>query len=112
MEIFKTAILKQEFARFQKEDLIEILTCGYCQKTACASFHTKFLVSCKFCRQNFCKNCHSFNIAKENLLSNTDKNGKEYIENFIKGFLNLSHRTIESNYGVITERKQFREYFK
>ena len=55
MEIFKTAILKQEFERFQKEDLIEILKCGYCQKTVCESFHTRFLVSCKFCRKNFCK---------------------------------------------------------
>ena len=42
MEIFKTDILKREFERFQKEDLIEILQCGYCQKTACQSFHKKF----------------------------------------------------------------------
>ena len=35
MEIFKTDILKREFERFQKEDLIEILQCGYCQKTVC-----------------------------------------------------------------------------
>ena len=35
MEIFKTDILKREFERFQKEDLIEMLQCGYCQKTAC-----------------------------------------------------------------------------
>ena len=79
---------------------------------ACESFHTKFLIICKFCRQNFCKNCHSFNIAKENLLSNTDKNGKEYIENFIKDFLNLSDQTIESNYGVITERTAVQRTFQ
>ena len=57
MEIFKTDILKKEFERFQKEDLIEILKCGYCQKMPGESFHTKFLVSCKFYRQTFCKNC-------------------------------------------------------
>ena len=68
------------------------------------SFHTKFLVSCKFCRQNFCKTCQSFIIAKENLLSNVDEIGKEYIENFIKDFLNLSDQTIESNYKVIIKR--------
>ena len=55
----------------------------------CESFHTKFLVSCKFCRQNFCK---TFEI------------GKEYIENFIKDFLNLSDQTIESSYKVIIKR--------
>ena len=104
MEIFKTDILKKEFERFQKEDLIEILKCSYCQKTTCESFHTKLLVSCKFCRQKFCKNCQSFNIAKENLLSNVDEIGKEYIENFIKDLLNLSNRTIESNYKVIIKR--------
>ena len=56
MEIFKTNILKKEVERFQKEDLVETLKCSYCQKTACESFHTKFLVECKFCRQNLCKN--------------------------------------------------------
>ena len=76
MEIFKTDILKKEFERFQKEDLIKILKCEYCQKPACESFHTKFLVSFKLRRQKFCKNCQSFNIAKENLLSNVDEIGK------------------------------------
>ena len=35
MDIFKIDILKREFESFQKEDLIEILQRGYCQKTAC-----------------------------------------------------------------------------
>ena len=104
MEIFKTDTLKKEFERFQKEDLIEILKCSYCQKTTCESFHTKILVSCKFCRQKLCKNCQSFNIGKENLLSNVDEIGKEYIENFIKDLLNLSNRTMKSNYKVIIKR--------
>ena len=65
MEIFKTDILKKEFKKFQKEDLVGILKCGYCQKTACESFHTKFLASCKFCREKSCKRCQSFNIAKK-----------------------------------------------
>ena len=47
MEIFKTYILKKEFERFQKENLLEILKCGYCQKTACESWQKFFLVSCK-----------------------------------------------------------------
>ena len=45
MEIFETDILKREFERFQKEDLIKILQCGYRQKTTCQSFHKKFLFS-------------------------------------------------------------------
>ena len=47
MEIFKTDILKKQFERFQKEDLIEVMKCGYCQKTACESWHKSFNSSCK-----------------------------------------------------------------
>ena len=64
MEIFKTDILKKEFEIFQKENLVEILKCGYCQKTACQSWHRKFLVSCKYCGETFHKASHNFNTAK------------------------------------------------
>ena len=111
MEIFETDILKKEFEKIQKEDLIETLKCGYCQKTACESFHKKILASCKFCRENFCKSCQSFNITKENLLSYTDEIGKEYIENFIKDFINLSDRTIESTYKLNIIRKPIQKKF-
>ena len=100
MEIFKTDILKKEFEKFQKENLVEILKCGYCQKTACQSWHWKFLVSCKYCRETFCKACHNFNIAKETLLKGLDPIGKEYIENFIKDFLCISSETLQTNYQV------------
>ena len=36
MEIFKSNIfLKKEFESFQKEDLLNVLECSYCQKTKC-----------------------------------------------------------------------------
>ena len=100
MEIFTTDKLKKEFEKFQKENLVEILKCGYCQKTACQSWHWKFLVSCKYCRETFCKACHNFNIAKETLLKGLDPIGKEYIENFIKDFLCISSETLQTNYQV------------
>ena len=100
MEIFKTDILKREFEKFQKENLVEILKCGYCQKTACQSWHQKFLVSCKFCREGFCKACHNFNIAKETLLQGLDPIGKDYIENFVKDFLCISSETLQTNFQV------------
>ena len=71
MEIVKTDILKKEFEKFQMENLVEILKCGYCQKTACQSFHQEFLVSCKFCRETFCKACNNFNIVKKNAFKRT-----------------------------------------
>ena len=75
MEIFKTDVLKKEFDKYQKV-LVEILKCGYCQKTACQSWHRKFLVSCKFCREAFCEACHNFNVMKETLLKGLDPIGK------------------------------------
>ena len=64
MEIFKSNILKKEFERFQKEDLIEVMKCSFCQKTACGSWHKLFNPSCKYCREKREK-CHSFNVAKK-----------------------------------------------
>ena len=112
MEIFKTDILKREFGRFQKEDLIEILWCGYCQKTVCQSFHKNFLISCKFCRETFCKKYHKFGTTKEILLKGVDEIGKDYIENFIKDFLNIRDRTLEANYKVEIERVPIEKNFK
>ena len=100
MQIFKTEILKNEFERFQKEILVEILKCGYCQKTACESWHNKFLVNCKFCRHALCKTCHNFNIAKETLIKGVDSVAKDYIENFITDFLCISNQTLETNFQV------------
>ena len=101
MEIFRTAILKKEFERFQmEENLVQLLTCGYCQKTACQSFQQKFLASCKFCRETLCKACQNFNIAKETLLKGLNPIGKDYIENFIKDFLCISSETLQTNYQV------------
>ena len=34
MEICKSDILEKEFKRFEEQDSIKILECGYCQKTA------------------------------------------------------------------------------
>ena len=101
MEIFKTDILKKEFETFQKENLVEILKCGYCQKTACQSWHQKFLVSSKYCREAFCKACHNSIIVKETLLKRLDPIGKEYIENFVKDFLCITSETLQTNYQVV-----------
>ena len=98
MEMFKADILKEEFEKFQKENFVEILK--YCQKTACQSWHRKFLVICKYCKEAFCKACHNFNIAKETLFKAADSIGKEYIENFVKDFLSISNETLQTNFQV------------
>ena len=112
MEIFETDILKREFERFQKEDLIKILQCGYRQKTTCQSFPKKFLFSWKFCRETFSKKFHKFDTTKEILRKEVDKIGKGYMENFIKDFLNISDQTLEANYKVEIERVPIEKNFK
>ena len=101
MEIFKTDVLKKKFERFKKENLVQVLKCGYCQKNACGSWHKKFLASCKYCRETFCKTCHNFNIAKNSLLKNADLNAREYIANFIQDFLCISYETLERNFEAV-----------
>ena len=59
MEIFETDNLKKEFEKFQKENLVAVLSCGYCQKTSCKWKHRKY------CRESFCKNCHKFKASLE-----------------------------------------------
>ena len=75
------------------------------QKTACGSWHKKFLASCKYCREKFCKTCHNFNVAKNTLLKNTDLIAKDYIKNFIKDFLCISNETLkQENFEVKIEK--------
>ena len=76
------------------------MKCGYCEKTACQSWHQKFLVSWKFCREAFCKACYNFNVGKETLLKGFDPIGKDYIENFIKDFVCISSETLQTNFQV------------
>ena len=58
------------------------------------------IVSCKYCREAFCKACHNFGIAKESILKTLDPIGKEYIENFIKDFPCISSETIQTSFQV------------
>ena len=77
MELFKTDVLKKEFSKFEKEILTDVLKCGLCQKNSCESFHKKFLVSCKFCRERQYKPCKKLNVAKEVLFKSLDVSAKE-----------------------------------
>ena len=66
------------------------------KKTCCSSFHSKFLISCKFCQEAFCKYCQKFNISKGILLSQTNGVERDYLENFVTDFLNINQKTINS----------------
>ena len=99
MELFKTNFLKKEFERFQNEELINVLQCWLCQCNLC-EWDKKFKVACDRYRKARCKAYSSFDIAKENLFKNLDKEGKDYLENFEKGFLNLSNETVKESFAI------------
>ena len=99
MDLFKTNILIQEYERFQNEVLINVLECGLCQKSSW-EYHKKFFIGCDRCRKAWCQPCISFKIAKQTLLQNLDNEGKKYLENFIKDFLNLSNETLKESFAV------------
>ena len=60
----------------------------------------KFFLGCDRCRKARCQLCIIFNIAKHTLLENLDCEGRKYLENFIKDFLNLSNKTLQESFGV------------
>ena len=92
-------LLKQEYKRFQNEFLIDVLECGLCQKSSC-EYHNKFFIGCDRCRKAQCQPCISFKIAKQALLQNFDNEGRKYVENFIKDFLNLTNKTLKESFAV------------
>ena len=61
-------------------------------------FHSKFLISCKFCQEAFGKTCHRFNISKRTLSSQGNSIEKDFLESYIIDFLKISQQTINSFY--------------
>ena len=100
MEFFKSDFLRKEFDQFQNEILPDAFKCGLCQKNACESFHWTFLVSCKLCRENQCKACKKFNIAKEIFKSLDDSTCKKICWQFYNSFFNLSPKSMQEHYQV------------
>ena len=60
----------------------------------------KFFLGCDRCRKAWCQPYIIFNIPKQTLLENLDCEGRKYLENFIKNFLNLSNKTLQESFGV------------
>ena len=71
-----------------------------CQKVTYQDWHQKFLVSCKYCRESYCKACKAYNTAREVLFKSLDDTAKEYVQNFIQDFLNLSPASLQEHYQV------------
>ena len=100
MEIFKTELRKKEYDRFQNEVLINVLECGLCQSFSCGKSHRKLFIGCDRCRKAWCQPCKIINITKQTLLKNLNHEGRKYLENFIKNFLNLSNKTLQESFAL------------
>ena len=94
MELFKTDTLRKEFETFNKELIMNVIKCSYCDKRSC-QYHKELLISCNFCRTERCSDCHKFNGSRKILYEAADDVGKSYLDNFIVDFLNLSKQSFE-----------------
>ena len=71
-----------------------------CQTFSCGESHRKFFLGFDRCRKAWCQPCKNFNITKQTLLENLNHEGRKYLENFIKDFLDLSNKTLQESFGV------------
>ena len=111
MEVSKTNVLKKEYSNFTKILILKAMECGYCKKLL-YKWHKKFEVSCNQCRQSRCRNCFEFDNSRNFLLQNLDKNGREYLNNFVVNFLNISNVSLKRYFSdteikVINRSKTF-----
>ena len=87
--------MKKEF-----NDLIHVVIpslneCGNCGVEKCVYCH-KFSYNCNMCCSAKCKNCFMFKSSKEFLMKNSDKQGQEYLANFLNDFFKVSKTTVNS----------------
>ena len=70
------------------------MECSCCDVKSCKG-HKKYLITCNQCRLARCKNCHKFNESRKLLYNAADEIGKDYLNNFIVDFLNISEQSLE-----------------
>ena len=97
MNYFKTGILKKEFKTFLEEILPAVSKCGLCEKLSC-KHHKKFLLTCSQCRDICCSNCIQFKYTFTLLLKSAEEEAKNYLQNFVTDYFNLSEITLEKNF--------------
>ena len=98
MELFKTDVLKKEYKNFTNSLLLEVMKFNYCNSL---SWHKKFKIECNQCRQSRCRGCYAFNTSRNYLLDNLDDEGKEYLNNLIVDFLNISDESLNRYFKYI-----------
>ena len=111
MELFTTDILKKEYEEFNKKYLPDVLECGYCNKKSCM-YHSKFIISCTFCRNTFCKKCKSFNTSKDLLLKSALPEVVDFLLNYISDFLDLSKESLKAYFPNIKIEKIEKDCYK
>ena len=59
-----------------------------------------------------CKNCFMFKSSKESLMKNSDKQGQEYLANFLNDFFKVSKTTVNSfNLPIINDAVKKKKKF-
>ena len=89
MDYFKTDISKKEFKTLTEEILPAASKCGPCGNFSC-KWHKEFLLTCRQCRDVRCSNCVMLKSSISLLMKLADDDGRNYLQNFITDYFNLS----------------------
>ena len=111
MKICKSDILEKNSKDLKNKIQLKFQSVVIVKKLL-VNFIPNFQFRANFVEKCFCKNCHKFDVAKDVLLQKADEIGKDYIENFIRDFLNISVETIKLNYKVQIESVPVEKTFK
>ena len=117
MELFKSEVLKKEYKEFTNELLPKVLECSYCNVMPC-KHHSKFKMQCSLCRKAMYRNCRSFNLSRDILLGGANQETRNYLNNDIVDFLDLSDESLKHYFPDIKletirrEKPQFKKRVK
>ena len=78
-----------------------------CEKYSC-KWHNKFLLTCSQCREVHCLSSVTFKSAVETLVKTLDSDGREYVQNFVVDFLQISNETLKNLFKIETKLNESR----
>ena len=89
MDYFKTDISKKEFKTLTEEILPVMSKCGLCGNFSC-KWHNFFFLPCSQSRDVRCSNFVMLKSSISLSMKFADDDGKNYLQNFITDYFNLS----------------------
>ena len=94
-------VLKKKFQNFREKVLPKVLECGLCEKYS-RKWHKQFLLICSQCREVRFSPCVTLESEAETLIKTLERDGREYVQNFIVDFLQIRDETLNNLFKIET----------